>query len=37
MQFINGIEFNDWYLNFMNAIEVNELFFSESDRQSTKN
>ena len=37
MQFINGIEVSDWYLNFMNAVEVNELFFSENDRQSTKN
>jgi hypothetical protein len=37
MQFINGIGVNDWYLNFMNAVEVNELFFSKNDRQSTKN
>jgi len=37
MQFINGIEVNDWCLNFMNAVEANELFFSKNDRKSTKN
>jgi len=37
MQFINGNEVNNWYLNFMNAVEVNELFFSKNDMQSTKN
>jgi hypothetical protein len=37
VQIINGNEVNDWYLNFMNAVEVNELFFRENNRQSTKN
>ena len=37
MQFTNGNEFNDWYLNFINAVEVNGLFFSENNRHSTKN
>lgn len=23
MQLINGIQANDWYLNFMNVVEVN--------------
>jgi hypothetical protein len=37
LKLFNGNEVNDWYLNLMNAVEVNELFFSENNRQSTKN